>query len=330
MVFKFLEQRDDALIVFYERLQAMKHGSRSGSTEFSGFVPPEIRVVVNGSLVVPFPSSSSNPMPSLFSRSRTNSTPQKLHPEVQNGLGSLDEFGRVSSRISSRAGTLSTPSKKDKKREQKRSKTQPLAREDELVPDSLFPDGAFLPLNLERPRSDATLPEPPKEHDYGYLSYERHVVLGLEQAERLVEVISEELETRGGITTPFIFSTTALDISSSSIKRIIRSFLNTCEPLSGHRAQEAEAKWREEAQFAGPHELGMCLRWGLARVIRSVGGQDVRGLISWEHYVEFRDSEAGEFSWSGLLCLHDFCSTERVIMTILASDATWRSLNGNQ
>ncbi|KAJ3494973.1 hypothetical protein NLJ89_g10702 [Agrocybe chaxingu] len=109
-----------------------------------------------------------------------------------------------------------------------------------------------------------------------------------------VGVIAEELETRGGVTTPFIFSTTALDISSSAIRRVIRSFLNTCasEARGGAGAQEAERKWREEARFAGPHELGMCLRWGLARVIRSIGGQDVRGLVSWEHYAEFRESEA--------------------------------------
>ncbi|KDR72869.1 hypothetical protein GALMADRAFT_73169 [Galerina marginata CBS 339.88] len=236
-------------------------------------------------------------MPSLFSRARTTSTTGKKNfftSDENSGLGPSDEFGRVSSRQSTRGGTLSPPSsKKDKKKDQKRSKTLPSGQdESEQLPESIFPDGAFLPLNLEKPRNDGGATEYLKEHDYGYLSYERHVVLGLEQVERLVEVISEELETRGGMTTPFIFSTTALDISSSAIKRLVQSFLNTCELISGQRAQEAEAKWREEARFAGPHELGMCLRWGLARVIRSVGGQDVRGLVSWEQYVEFRDSEA--------------------------------------
>ncbi|KAF8966109.1 hypothetical protein BDZ97DRAFT_1917804 [Flammula alnicola] len=237
-------------------------------------------------------------MHSLFSRTRTTSTTGKKtasnSDDINYGGGGLDEFGRVSSRLSNRGATIGSPvSKKDKKKDQKRSKTLPPGREEnEQLPDLPFPDGAFLPLNLERPRSDATIAEYLKDHDYGYLSYERHVVLGLEQVERLVEVISEELETRGGVTTPFIFSTTALDISASSIKRIIRTFLNTCEPYSGQKAQEAEGKWREEARFAGPHELAMALRWGLARVIRSVGGQDVRGLVSWEHYVDFRDSEA--------------------------------------
>ncbi|PPQ77822.1 hypothetical protein CVT25_015316 [Psilocybe cyanescens] len=235
-------------------------------------------------------------MPSLFSRTRTTSTPQKrnnLNSDENYGLGSSDEFGRVSSRLSNRGVTLGTPLKKDKKKDQKHQKTFPSGREESEQPlEPQFPDGAFLPLNLEKPRTDNNAPEYLKEHDYGYLSYERHVVLGIEQVERLVEVISEELETRGGVTTPFIFSTTALDISSSAIKRLIRSFISSCEPFSGQKAQEAEAKWREEARFAEPHELGMCLRWGLARVIRSVGGQDVRGLVSWEHYVDFRDSEA--------------------------------------
>lgn len=240
-------------------------------------------------------------MPSLFSRARTNSTPNKKSTLPSDdgpyAAGGLDEFGRVSSRTSHRGATLGTPaSKKDKKKEQKRNKALPPGREDVVYsPDSPFPDGAFLPLNLERPSAvdSGGATEFIKGHDYGYLSYERHVVLGLDQVERLVEVISEELETRGGITTPFIFSTTALDISASSIRRIIRSFLATCANQSGASAQAAEGKWREEARFAGPHELAMCLRWGLARVIRSVGGQDVRGLVSWEHYVDFRESEAG-------------------------------------
>jgi len=237
-------------------------------------------------------------MPSLFSRSRTTSTAKKsttLHPDHSYGAGPFDEFGRVAS-PHSQHGELATTSKRDKKRAkdvEKRSKTLP--NHSELVPELPFPEGAFLPLSLERPRNENGATEVPKDHDYGYLSYERHVVLGLEQVERLVEVVCEELETRGGVTTPFIFSNSALDISSNSIKRLIKSFTSTCEPSSSRDAQAAEARWRDEAKFAGPHELGMCLRWGLARVIRSVGGQDVRGLVSWEHYVGFRDSEIGEY-----------------------------------
>lgn len=257
-------------------------------------LPVDLFVVTTGQKLSP----SFRPMSSLFSRTRTKSTSQKnlTYPAAGNGSGYADEFGRPPSR-----GILSgTPSKKDRKKDHKGSKN-PSAIEEELITE-IFPDGAFLPLHLERPKpinpNAPAVVAPVKQHDYGYLSYERDVVLGLEQLERLVEVVSEELETRGGITTPFIFSNTALDISSSAIKRLIRAFLNTCDAHGEFRAQEAENKWREEARFAGPHELGMCLRWGLARVIRSVGGQDVRGLVSWEHYVDFRETEAGKIHFS--------------------------------
>lgn len=244
-------------------------------------------------------------MPSIFSRSRTNSTPNKKHslqPTEQSSP--LDEFGRIPSRgsnISYNVNSLSPTSKRDKKKpkDQEKRLWSPTGRTQfdyaAESPVSPVPDGSFLPLNLERPRTESGLIEQRKEHDYGYLSYERYVVLGVEQIARLVEVISEELTTRGGITTPFIFSTTALDISSSAIKRLIQSFLNTCVSNAGQKAEEAEARWREEARFAEPHELGMCLRWGLARVVRSVGGHDVRGFIAWDQYVEFRDSEAGVY-----------------------------------
>ncbi|KAG6841180.1 hypothetical protein C0991_001106 [Blastosporella zonata] len=232
-------------------------------------------------------------MPSIFSRSRKNSTPKKhsLPPPQESSV--LDEFGRISSRISNlTTNSPATASKKDKKRakeEERRVKAQGAAREYSQSPDvpPPIPDGSFLPLNLERPRDESTL-----EHDYGYLAYQRHVVLGLEQVARLVIVLSDELGTRGGITTPFIFSTTALDISSSAIKRLIQAFIETCANQSAQAAADAEVRWRDEARFAGPHELGMCLRWGLSRAIRSVGAQDVRGLLSWDRYVEFRDSEA--------------------------------------
>lgn len=248
------------------------------------------------------------PMPSLFSRSRTNSTPHKSaylttqpHPPA-----SPDEFGRVHSRSSNRAFpsviSPSTPSKKDKKKAKElakqRSKTLGARRDvqdTDLDQPPPLPDGSFLPLNLEPPKNDSAAAEQSRETDYGYLSYERHVVLGLEQLEALVNVVVEELETRGGITTPFIFSTTALDISASAIKRLIRSFLNMCSAQGSLGFDDAEHAWREEARFAGPHELGMCLRWGLARVVRVMGGHDVRGLIAWEQYVRFRDSEAGGF-----------------------------------
>jgi len=249
---------------------------------------------IEGNVACPPPLIS---MPSLFSRSRTFSTPGKKNASGPDDSNGFDEFGRASSRPTSRAATTSgTPSKKGKKKGGKRSGTPQEPAEEEPQ----FPDGSFLPLNLERPRteSEAAGQPAPKEADYGYLCHDRHVVLGLEQLESLVDVVCAELEARGGVSTPFIFTNTALDVSSSKTKRLIRSFINTCAAQSQHEAQVADLQWREEATFAGPHELGMCLRWGLARVIRSVGGQDVRGLVSWEHYTEWRDAEAGELRLS--------------------------------
>lgn len=222
-------------------------------------------------------------MPSIFSRSRTTSTPKKPAQDV-----ATDEFGRVTSRGSTK-GASPASTKKDKKKDKSRSKGQPAEPE---VPEFAVPDGSFLPLNLDPQRYEPG-EEPSQERrqllDYGYLSYQRHVVLGLEEVARLVDVVGNELGTRG-LTTPFIFSSLALDISSSAVKRLIDAFLKTC---SGHYSPEAERLWREEARLAGPHELGMCLRWGLARIVRIVGGQEVRGLLSYAAYLEWSQAEAG-------------------------------------
>lgn len=220
-------------------------------------------------------------MPSLFSRSRTNSNPSKS----KYADNAFDEFGRVSSRSS--ALTLTTPGKKDKKDKAARSRTLP-----DVQAESFFqiPDGSFLPLNLNPPQVDTQEREQEHPgHDYGYLSYKRHVVLSLEHLSRLVEVLTEELGSRG-LTTPFIFSALALDVSAPAINRLIEAFLQTCAYPNSHSVNR---KWREEATFAAPHELGICLRWGLARAVRFVGGQEVRGLLSYDSYVDWKDDELG-------------------------------------
>jgi len=243
-------------------------------------------------------------MPSIFSRSRTNSSPNKNQTTPNKNSNTLDEFGRVISRVQSRAGPIAAGSgslplgkKQDSLRppvppKDLRLRTFSTARANssqsvvDLVSPNEIPDGTFLPLCFDRPTEDNGV----KDLDYGYLSHERHIVLGLEQVARLTDVVAAELGTRGGLTTPFIFSSLATDISTSAVKRLISTFVETCKLPN---SVDIERKWREEARFSGPHELGMCLRWGLARVVRIVGGQDIRGLIPWEQYVEFRDSEAG-------------------------------------
>jgi Meiotically up-regulated protein Msb1/Mug8 domain len=94
-----------------------------------------------------------------------------------------------------------------------------------------------------------------------------------------------------GLTTPLLFSNRAIEISPTRIKRLIDTFLRTCSNYFPGSA--SDIKWREEAQFSGPHELAMALRWGLARIVRISQGQETRGIISWETYLRWREDEGG-------------------------------------
>src|SRR5882724_10133158 len=103
-------------------------------------------------------------MPSLFSRSRTNSNPSKTllnngGPGVSPspGQGSFDEFGRVSSRQSGRGvATLGVKGAKDKDKDRrarekdKEKRNRTLSSPRDYDPEdflSQIPDGSFLPLN---------------------------------------------------------------------------------------------------------------------------------------------------------------------------------------
>lgn len=213
----------------------------------------------------------------FFSRSRSVPAPDTN--------GSVDQNS-----VSETSSSVRTP-KKDKKKAAKEQ--QQLARVNSSTNGSSEEPvlgERFLPLTLERPpwSSDSN-------QDYGYLSFERHVVLGLEQAARLVDVISLELQNRGGLDTPFIFSTLGLDINAGAVKRLIKTFIGTCLVLVGKERDNAEQKWREEAKFANMHELAMCLRWGLARITRVIDGVEVRGLLNWDHYNQWAEQEQGKF-----------------------------------
>src|SRR5450755_826390 len=56
--------------------------------------------------------------------------------------------------------------------------------------------------------------------NYGHLSCQHHVVLGLEEVNRLVRTVTDELGTCG-LTTPFLFSSLA---RSSRVRRLIVVF----------------------------------------------------------------------------------------------------------
>ncbi|KAJ3935670.1 MAG: hypothetical protein NXY57DRAFT_426655 [Lentinula lateritia] len=211
----------------------------------------------------------------FFSRSRSSDT----------NNNSVDQNTVSSDASPSSVRTLSRKEKKKAAKEQQLSRIP--SDEGSLLDGELQqPEERFLPLTLERPfwSSDS-------DQDYGYLSFEKHVVLGLEQVNRLVDIACEELCSRGGLDTPFIFTTLALDINASAVKRLVKSFLGTCVVLVGREKDVAEKKWREEAKFANMHELGMCLRWGLARITRLINGVETRGMLSWEHYIQWAEQE---------------------------------------
>jgi len=62
------------------------------------------------------------------------------------------------------------------------------------------------------------------EQEYCYLSYFHHIVLGLDEVDRLVHTVTEELGTCG-LTTAFPFSSHALNINSSGVRRLIQAFI---------------------------------------------------------------------------------------------------------
>lgn len=229
-------------------------------------------------------------MPSLFSRQRTTSTPNRklVSTSSERPESGADEFGRVNigSRTSFAAGSTATPTKKkqSKKHDTDLSDAPPLS------------EGGFLPYSPAPPQSPPTEggPQLPTQ-DYGHLSYQKDVILGLDEVHRLVQVVAAEIEARC-LQTPFLFSTLAIDLSSNATRRLIESFLGTCAVPPGPPQDVAEQKFAEDAKFAGPHELAMLLRWGLARILRLVEGQEMKGILNWEFYLRWREDEAGLFS----------------------------------
>lgn len=107
-------------------------------------------------------------------------------------------------------------------------------------------------------------------------------MLSIEDLERLVKIVADEIIQRG-LTTPLLFSNMALDLNSASVRRLVDAFLRSPD-IS------------EEARFASPHALASFLRWGLARPVRIVNGMEFRGIVDWEAYLRWRHVEhSGNF-----------------------------------
>nr|GAT57935.1 predicted protein [Mycena chlorophos] len=146
----------------------------------------------------------------------------------------------------------------------------------------------FLPTGIPRdlanpfsaPTPPGQPPQPPARTQYGLLSAARDTVLGLPEAARLTTTVCAALE-RTGVATPFVFSSLALDARKAGVVRLAHAFL-TMHP----------DQFEEEARFSGAHELALCLRWGLSRVVRVEGGRELRGLLSWAWYERWKAEEA--------------------------------------
>ncbi|KAF7360893.1 F-box domain-containing protein [Mycena sanguinolenta] len=83
-------------------------------------------------------------------------------------------------------------------------------------------------------------------------------------------------------STPFVFRPLALDVRRAGVARLIRAFLVPSSPNStpynnwklsrnNRHGRAGSDKFADEARFAAAHELGMCLCWGLSRVVRVEG-----------------------------------------------------------
>ncbi|KAG9119317.1 hypothetical protein FRC07_005708 [Ceratobasidium sp. 392] len=241
-------------------------------------------------------------MQSLFSRARTTSQTAR-NSQAQSAS---DEFGRVGG--GRKSDTLPPLPRKDKEKKEKKDKSQrqrtisipkdnrpsflrSSSPEPELPAPQLPPlqAGGFLPRYIPAAPT-STESEDLARQPYGYLHTEKDVILSLGDVQRLLAVLGEELTLRG-LSTPLLFSTQALDVSAPRVRNLIRAFLGTCsDPIS----RSGDARFREEARFAGPHEVAMTIRWGLARIVRMVNGAETHGFMEFDVYRAWKMSEESQ------------------------------------
>lgn len=135
-------------------------------------------------------------MPSIFTRARTTSSKNSKPPtsplDVQQRVGS--PFGNVST---SEFGVVRIPSRappvpaKDKRARTFSSRRATNASVTDLGEEAEVEDG-FLPTSLNV--SGGT---PAPDREYGYLAHESQVVLAIEEVERLVDIVAQEIVQRG-------------------------------------------------------------------------------------------------------------------------------------
>jgi hypothetical protein len=133
-------------------------------------------------------------MPSIFTRSRTASTPSK-HSLLDQPTTVIDEFGRVTSRPSVAPTSKEVKKERKDKDKDKHRQQRPHTSPQDTVDLQSIPDGTFLPFSSGRTDDDD---EPRvKVKGYGYMSHRSEVVLGIDEVLRLVDVIAVQLNERG-------------------------------------------------------------------------------------------------------------------------------------
>lgn len=167
------------------------------------------------------------------------------------------------------------------------------------------------------------------EEGYGYIDVRTSLVLGLDDVQRVVEDVTQQLSERGefpfssftscadpssGLTTPLLFSSQALDLSATKTHVLINSYIST---LSQPSHSAAANQYHDDLRLCSPHEAAWFLRWALSRPVRlvredkavespgrkkgagkvvTVQERQVRGLVDLREYVVWRGKERGEFS----------------------------------
>lgn len=154
-------------------------------------------------------------MHSIFTRARTTSSKNlPKAPSSNDGAGGTDEFGRVRSRGGGGAAHQHplpppTPSKDRQYNTMtggRRERDRDRGRGDSSFDSALLDPNAatyglqdgFLPTGL----ASTEPPDPERDagQPYGYLSHGVNVVLGVEDATKLVEVLADELGRRGELS----------------------------------------------------------------------------------------------------------------------------------
>jgi hypothetical protein len=111
--------------------------------------------------------------------------------------------------------------------------------------------------------------------------------------------------SRLGLKTPLLFSPEAMSFSPHRLTNLLQSFTSTLRPFPSqmpvsHQAKRTTEKYKayvEDVKFAGECEIAWLLRWGMGRVVRVERGardgvkREVRGLLEWERYEDWRGRE---------------------------------------